>query len=202
MGELKPYCNLDPTRTLPAFSCRDPAWLPAEIDHIWYGDCVLVTTEDAISKPGDQLPVLVGNQPVLLVRNQEGVLTALSNLCAHRRALLVEEPMNGKRIVCPYHAWIYDDAGQLVACSFRLPGTIDCESRVLLSYLVESWHRLVFASLNQDVERLYERFAVVGSYVNEWELDAVDHGAAIEVNETWDCNWKAASQCHGELSPL
>lgn len=33
---------------------------------------------------------------------------------------------------------------------------------------------------------------MVETYVKEWELDALDHGAAIEVNETWDCNWKIA----------
>ena len=72
--------TLDPTRALPAASYRDPAWLGAEKDSIWHGDWVFVTTEDALPSPGDQLPIKVGDQPVLLLPNQAGELAALSNL--------------------------------------------------------------------------------------------------------------------------
>ena len=118
------YGDLDPTRALPAASYRDPAWLAAETDRIWHGDWVFVTTEDALSTPGDQLPVVVGNQPVLVLRNQSGELAAVSNLCAHRGTLLVEEPTNNKRIQCPYHAWTYDDGGRLLAVPFAQAGAV------------------------------------------------------------------------------
>ena len=110
--------GFDPTRALPNVSFRDPEWLAAEKRGIWHGDWVFVTTEDALPSPGDQLPVKVGDQPVLLLRNQAGRLAALSNLCAHRGTLLVEQPANGKRIQCPYHAWTYDDAGRLLGAPF------------------------------------------------------------------------------------
>lgn len=184
--------EFDPTRALPAISYRDPAWLSIEMDRIWHGDWVFVSTEDAISNPGDQLPVVIGNQPVLLLRNQSGDLTALSNLCAHRGTLLVEEPTNGKRIQCPYHAWTYDDAGKLIACPFETPGSIDRDSHCLPVYRVESWHGLVFVSLNPDVESLKQRFSAVKPFVEEQGLGVLHQGSAQEVNEDWECNWKIA----------
>lgn len=134
--------TLDPAHALPAASCRDPEWLGAEKDSIWHGDWVFVTTEDALSSPGDQLPVAVGNQPVLLLRSQAGELVALSNLCAHRGTLLVEGPANAKRIQCPYHAWTYDDGGRLLGVPFAPEGAIDRAAHCLPAYRVESWHEL------------------------------------------------------------
>ncbi len=187
------YFEFDPTRALPAISYRDPAWLTVEMERIWHDDWVFVTTEDALSDPGDQLPVIIGNQPVLLLRSQEGVLTALSNLCAHRGTLLVEEPTNGKRIQCPYHAWTYDDSGKLVACPFETPGSMDRDSHCLPVYRVESWHGLVFVSLNTEVESLERRFSAVDPFVAERGLAALRLGSAREITEVWECNWKIAT---------
>ena len=195
--------DFDPTRALPAVSYRDPAWLSVEMDRIWHGDWVFVTTEDAISNPGDQLPVVIGNQPVLLLRSQSGDLTALSNLCSHRGTLLVEEPTNGNRIQCPYHAWTYDDTGKLIACPFESPGSIDRNIHCLPSYRVESWQGLVFASLNPEVESLKQRFSAVEPFVAEQGLGVLHQGSAQEINEgvgmqLEDCYY----QCNGELSSL
>ena len=187
-----PYGELDPTRALPAASYRDPAWLAAETDRIWHGDWVFVTTEDALPAPGDQLPVVVGNQPVLLLRNQSGELAAVSNLCAHRGTLLVEEPTNNKRIQCPYHAWTYDDAGRLLAVPFASGGAVDRSSHCLPAYRVDSWHGLVFVSLDRDVEPLAARFAALESHVAGRGLDALHHRSAYEGTEMWACNWKIA----------
>ena len=114
--------HFDPAYTLPNAACRDPDLLAAEMTRIWHGDWVIVTTEDALSTRGDQLPVVIGRQPVLLARKQDGELAALSNLCARRGTLLAERPTNAKRIRCPYHGWTYTDAGELHAVPFAPTG--------------------------------------------------------------------------------
>ena len=182
----------DPTRALPNASFRDPEWLAAEKRRIWHGDWLFATTEDALPRPGDQLPVRIGDQPVLLLRNQAGQLAALSNLCAHRGTLLVEQPANGKRIQCPYHAWTYDDAGRLLGAPFAPKDMIEKEAHRLAAYRVESWHGLVFVSLNPDVEPLAERFAAVEAHVSAREIDALQHQADGQTTEVWECNWKVA----------
>lgn len=187
-----PYSNFDPTHALPTASYRDPNWLATETDCIWCGDWVFAATEHALSQPGDQLPIVIGDQPVLLLRTQSGELTALSNLCAHRGTLLVEEATNAKRIQCPYHAWTYDDGGHLLACPFARSGEIDKQAHRLQSYRVESWHGLVFVSLNKDVESLATRFAAVESHVASHGLDELEQRSNLETTELWECNWKIA----------
>ncbi len=184
--------SFDPTRALPAAAYRDPAWLTAEKASIWHGDWVFAATEDALAAPGDQLPILVGDQPVLLLRNQCGDLAALSNLCAHRGTLLVEERANGARIQCPYHAWTYDDAGRLIGVPHAGRSDLDRASHCLPRYRVESWHGLVFVSLKHGVEPLATRFAAIELYVAARGIGGLRHAVDFETKELWECNWKVA----------
>ena len=64
-GVASTQMSFDPSRALPAVAYRDPAWLRAERDRIWHRDWIFATTEDALPKRGDQIPVMIGEQPVL-----------------------------------------------------------------------------------------------------------------------------------------
>ena len=187
-----PPLGMDPLRALPAVAYRDSSWLAAEKESIWHGDWVFVATEDTLPAPGDQLPILIGDQPVLLLRNESGDLAALSNLCAHRGTLLVEERTNARRIQCPYHGWTYDDAGRLIGVPFAPREVVDRASHCLPTYRVESWHGLVFASLNHQVEPLAERFAAIEPHVVARGMDGLRHRFDLQTTEMWKCNWKVA----------
>ena len=187
-----PTVNFDPECALPNSAYRDPAVLESEMAGIWHGDWVFATTEDHVGSVGDQLPVMVGDQPVLLLRNQEGELVALSNLCAHRGTMLVEQPTNAKRIQCPYHAWSYNDGGRLLAAPFTPKGTVDKAAHCLPVYRVESWHGLVFVSLDPEVEPLAERFAAVEPHAAAHGIDSMHHWSGWQETQVWDCNWKLA----------
>lgn len=184
--------SFDPSRALPAIAYRDPLWLKAERQHIWQGDWIFATTEDALPNRGDQIPVMIGEQPVLLLRNQRNELVALSNLCAHRGTLLVEQPVNNKRIQCPYHAWTYDDEGSLIGVPFAPSEGLDRSVHCLPSYRVESWHGLVFVSLDESVESLTRRFALIENHVCSRGIDELEHHSEMQSTETWECNWKVA----------
>lgn len=181
-----------PDRALPNVAYRDPSFFEAEKGGIWHGDWVFVTTEDHVGAEGDQLPVIIGNQPVLLWRNQQGELAAMSNLCAHRGTQLVDRPSNAKRIQCPYHAWTYNDDGRLLSVPFAPNDAIDKAAHCLPKYRVESWHGLVFVSLNPDVEPLTERFAAIEPHVVAHGIDQMVHRSDQQDTQEWGCNWKLA----------
>ena len=58
--------------------------------------------------------------PSLTVRPTHGSFHCFENRCAHRGAELCR-PASGKttELVCPYHQWTYDLAGNLTAVPFR-----------------------------------------------------------------------------------
>lgn len=52
--------------------------------------------------------------PVLMTRDEEGIARAFINACRHRGARLADGSGTiGPRLVCPYHAWAYDQQGKL-----------------------------------------------------------------------------------------
>ena len=48
-----------------------------------------------------------------MVRDREGTLRAFYNVCKHRAHELLSGEGETTRIMCPYHAWVYDLTGQL-----------------------------------------------------------------------------------------
>ncbi|MDE0581313.1 MAG: aromatic ring-hydroxylating dioxygenase subunit alpha [bacterium] len=53
--------------------------------------------------------------PVLLTRGPDGAARAFLNVCRHRGSPLCEAGSgSAQRLTCPYHAWSYDTAGDLV----------------------------------------------------------------------------------------
>ncbi len=185
--------SFDPSRALPNDAFRSAHLAALEHDHIWHADWVFVATEDAIANPGDQLPVAVGNQPVLLVRQQDGTLAALSNLCAHRGTLLVEEPANGKRVQCPYHAWTYAEDGRLLSVPFAEKAEVDKAAHCLPRHQVAAWHRLIFVALSDAVEPFQTRIAHLDALLTERGIDDLHHWPNHQETEIWECNWKLAA---------
>ncbi len=53
--------------------------------------------------------------PLLVVRARSGELRAFLNVCRHRGAPVATGAGTVERFVCPYHGWVYDEAGRLLA---------------------------------------------------------------------------------------
>lgn len=69
-----------------------------------------------LPEPGACLSVQGLSVPLLLCRDDEGVLRGFFNVCRHRHTRLVSDQGVCKRtrLVCPYHGWSYDLAGNLL----------------------------------------------------------------------------------------
>ena len=57
----------------------------------------------------------VGDDQAIVIRGRDGELRAFHNVCRHRGRRILEEPCGtAVRLQCPYHAWVYDQAGELI----------------------------------------------------------------------------------------
>ena len=73
-----------------------------------------------VPKPGDFISTWIGEQPVVVVRQPDGSLRAFLNRCAHRGVAFCRAPSgHAEELMCPYHQWVYDLGGDLVAAPFR-----------------------------------------------------------------------------------
>ena len=151
--ERKPLQKLE--AGLPGSWYYDPAHYERELEAFWYRRWVVVGREEELPKPGDWRTVRIGTQSLVLVRDEDRI-RAFHNTCRHRGSVLCTEEHGNfarKRIVCPYHSWTYDLAGQLVATPRRME-TPDFELRNFPLYpvAVASWGGFLFVNLARDAE--------------------------------------------------
>jgi phenylpropionate dioxygenase-like ring-hydroxylating dioxygenase large terminal subunit len=76
--------------------------------------------EAELAKPNSWRTSSLGEMPVVVARDDRGVLRAFENRCAHRGALLcLKDRGEDRKIVCVYHNWTYDLEGNLTGVAFR-----------------------------------------------------------------------------------
>src|SRR6185503_18167014 len=68
---------------------------------------------DRVAEPGSYVRVDVLGDSYIVLRDERGGLRALSNVCRHHAAQLLEGSGCVERLVCPYHGWTYDLDGSL-----------------------------------------------------------------------------------------
>ena len=96
----------------------NPERLRHEIDRIFKGLPLPLALSCEVPLPGDYRALTVIDVPVLIIRGEDGVARALVNACRHRGAPVAQPGRGHKRagrFTCPYHAWTYDDHGDLAA---------------------------------------------------------------------------------------
>ncbi len=98
------------------------------------------------SRPATQRAVMVGDVSALLTRSAGGV-RMFANTCRHRAHELLPDgdASARKSVICPYHAWSYDLAGDLVAApGYRDEPGFDAAEYSLVELPVAVWEGWVF----------------------------------------------------------
>ena len=101
----------------------DPAFFAADMDGIFGRHWVFAGSVAEVREPGDYITVDYGPHSIIVLRNDDGGINALHNVCRHRGArVLPERSGTTGNIVCPYHSWTYKPDGTLIHAS--APGEI------------------------------------------------------------------------------
>jgi phenylpropionate dioxygenase-like ring-hydroxylating dioxygenase large terminal subunit len=150
----------------------DPGVFASEMERIFERSWVYAGHETELSAIGDYKTVLVGTQPILLSRHEDGQVYALYNRCRHRGAVVCRQERGHSNFFrCRYHNWVYANNGALIgmAQSTGYPGDFDrsafglvCVSRVA------NYRGLIFVSLSDQCPSFDEHLAPVRKYVDAW----------------------------------
>lgn len=101
---------------VPAARYADPSHLAAERTTLFRRHPQVVALSPDLPGTGSVITRDTFDVPVVLTRDDDGVVHAFANVCAHRGAQVVPDGRDCKRrLTCPYHAWSYDLTGRLVA---------------------------------------------------------------------------------------
>lgn len=146
----------------------------------------VVGSTQELARPGDFLTLELLEVPIQ-VRNFEGRLHALSNVCAHRHCLISDCPGgNSPTMKCQYHGWEYGSSGK----TRRIPKPDNFvpfpDSKPSLpSYRVEAVGGLVWVSLSQSGPSLPDYLGPI------YERCLQSFGAGWELSAKWNLNYPA-----------
>ena len=161
-----PVCiNPDPATsdTLPGWVYTSPETLTQEQDRIFFRSWHYAGAVDALRAAGDYITAGVLGQNILVMRGRDGTLRGFYNVCQHRAHELLQGSGNARVVVCPYHAWSYQDDGALRTArgAERQPG-FDPARFCLKPVRVEVFaEKFVFFNLDPDAPRMKPQFAQV-----------------------------------------
>ena len=144
-----------------------------------------------IKKAGDYFVNELDGRSWLVVRGKDGVARAFLNYCQHRGTKLVhdEDGECKKRFVCPYHAWTYNNQGELIGVPRAdLFTDLDKKELGLVAGKLEERHGLLW--LNQDGEG-----DSIQSYLGELDSDLAamgleNHHLYFDKTREVNTNWK------------
>jgi phenylpropionate dioxygenase-like ring-hydroxylating dioxygenase large terminal subunit len=126
--------------------------------------------ESEITEPGDYKTTAIGLTPVIVARDDDGVVRVHLNRCRHRAATVCQEERGNARFFrCAYHRWTYANDGRLTGVPFPSGyDALDRESRGLLCAPRVDTHRgFIFASLAEEGPTLQEHLGPVSALIDE-----------------------------------
>ncbi|MCW5770713.1 MAG: aromatic ring-hydroxylating dioxygenase subunit alpha [Rhodospirillaceae bacterium] len=182
--------SLDQAESLPPACYVDEEFFAFEKEAIFDHEWLCVGRESWAKNPGDYFTAMHVNEPIVVVRNREGVLKAMSSVCQHRGMLVAEGHGTVKTFLCPYHHWAYSLDGELVGtpamdrtCNF------DAHKFGLPQFKVEVWQGFVFVNFDLDAPALAPRLKAVDAAIANFDLANLD-GPRPEPPMRLPWNWK------------
>lgn len=176
---------------LPALCYTDPAVAARETTAIWRRSWQLVARSAALRAPGDHVLAEVAGLPLLVLRDAEGTLRALHNVCRHRGGPLATGDGCGlKQLRCRYHGWTYTLDGQLRSGpELDAIADFDRTSVRLPAAAVAEWQGLVFVAADPASAPFPELVDGIDARLAGTDLSTLRFHS--RVSYTIACNWKA-----------
>mgnify|MGYP000678186135 CR=1 FL=1 len=177
--------------SLPAEYYTDSQIFEQEIEQVFRSSWQYVGDTSRLSKAGDFLMRHINETSVLAVRDDNGMLRAFYNVCAHRGSQIEDETAgNRSRFQCPYHAWTYSLTGELTKTP-NFPGkkpVFEKNECGLTSLPVSTFGPLAFVSLETTEAAVRELLAPITETFDQYAVDEFEY--VCSDTHSIDCNWK------------
>lgn len=176
--------------TLPPQCYADQAFFEFEKDAIFYREWMCVGRADQIPEAGDYVTVTLLDEPLVILRDDHGEVVALSAVCRHRSALVIEGEGNcGRNLRCPYHWWTYGLDGRLLGATEMHETVGFRKDDVALPRLaVELWQGFIFVSFDPEAPPLAPRLRKLEALMDGYGADGLVSTRTFTYDAPW--NWK------------
>jgi phenylpropionate dioxygenase-like ring-hydroxylating dioxygenase large terminal subunit len=180
-------------RAMPTSVYTSEDFVEAELKHVFSKDWYCVGRADALSKTGDYVTAELAGQPIVVLRDADHQLRAMSNVCLHRMSTLLQGRGNAKTIVCPYHAWTYNLDGKLRGAPAMSQNDAFCKDHYRLPQVrCEEWLGWVFVCLDPEAETVSVQLAEVADMIAAYDM--TNYSESFYEEHVWDTNWKVLAE--------
>jgi phenylpropionate dioxygenase-like ring-hydroxylating dioxygenase large terminal subunit len=145
---------------------------------------------EQVAAPGSFLATDAGGIPIVVTRDQGGVLRAFLNVCRHRGAVLLEGCGERNTIQCHYHAWTYELDGSLrTAPRSEREAAFDKAEWSLRPASIDTWGPFLFVNPDPDAPPLAEHLGQLPEIMSrDIDVDALVFHSRVEFGA--NANWK------------
>jgi phenylpropionate dioxygenase-like ring-hydroxylating dioxygenase large terminal subunit len=180
-------------RAMPKSVYTSPEFLALEERHLFAKEWLCAGRAEALANAGDYLTMTIAGEPVIVLRDGQGALRAMSNVCRHRMSTLLEGRGSVRSIVCPYHAWTYNLDGSLRGAPAMAANEAFCKSDIALPQVrCVDWLGWIMVTLNPEAPPPSEVFAEVEGLVGKYRMER--YHEAFREEFRWATNWKVLAE--------
>ncbi|EIF28855.1 ring-hydroxylating dioxygenase, large terminal subunit [Burkholderia sp. Ch1-1] len=183
------------TGPIPVEPYVSPEYFAREKEAIFKKTWIHVGRVEEIPKPGDYFvkELAACDTSIIVVRNRQGEIRAMHNVCSHRlNEIAYESCGSARKFFCKFHGWAYDLDGNLTGvpeeqCFFDL----DKSQHGLTRVACDVWQGFIFVNMDPNPALSLAGFMkpMFGS-IEGYPFDKLTVG--FEWSTVVNCNWKLA----------
>jgi phenylpropionate dioxygenase-like ring-hydroxylating dioxygenase large terminal subunit len=123
----------------------------ADMDHVIATKWIMAGHIAQVPNKGDYFLFRIGQDEIIIIRENETNVRAFFNVCRHRGSTLCSEDTgNARKLVCPYHAWTYGLDGSLQSARLMPEDFVKADNGLFSCYL-RIFHGLIFINMSEDI---------------------------------------------------
>lgn len=172
--------------------------LVKDIERVFMRQWLYVGTTAQIKNPGQYFLFEIENESVIILRDDDGQVRALHNVCRHRGSqLCTVQTGQVKRLVCPYHQWVYDKDGTLLAAKF-MPDDFDKSAFGLKPVHCRTIEGFIFMCFAENPPDFAPLKAAYGPHLQPYEMERtkVCHIRRYQVKSNWKLIAENFRECY------
>lgn len=173
--------------TLPPEAYTSEAFFQLEVERVFRSQWLVIGHVSQLAKVGDYFTLDLLGEMIVVVRAADRV-RALSRICLHRWAPLVNGAGNARRFSCPFHKWAYGLDGRLLGAPLMEQVEFDAQSCRLPEFRTEIVDGFIYLNFSGDAPLLGPQLSELSSTLARLAPENWVIGTTLD----YDCqiNWK------------